>query len=360
MGKILASARFQRWAVSFPLTRPIARRRARSLFDLCAGFVYSQVLLACVRLHLLELLADEAQSCAALSRRLALPPDATARLLAAAVSLDLVARRSGDRFGLGKLGAALLGNPGVVAMVEHHPLLYADLQDPVALLRGAHGRGMVAGYWSYSNAAAPSELSAPQVAPYSALMAASQTLMADNILDAYRFDRHKCLLDVGGGEGAFVIAAAKRVRGLRLTSFDLPAVAELANVRFAAAGIEGRARAIGGDFLVDGLPAEADLFTLIRVLHDHDDPAALAILRAIRAVLPQDGVLLVAEPMSGTRGGEAIADAYFGFYLLAMGHGRARSDEELRGLLTAAGFGRIEALNTKTPMFCRILAARQV
>ena len=41
---------------------------------------------------------------------------------------------------LGPLGAAMVGNPGVAAMVEHHALLYADLADPVALLRGAARR----------------------------------------------------------------------------------------------------------------------------------------------------------------------------------------------------------------------------
>ena len=46
---LIRSPRFQRWAASFPLTRPVARRKANALFDLVAGFVYSQVLLACVR-----------------------------------------------------------------------------------------------------------------------------------------------------------------------------------------------------------------------------------------------------------------------------------------------------------------------
>ncbi len=34
------------FAIRYPLTRPVARRRAAALFDLCAGFVYSQVLVA--------------------------------------------------------------------------------------------------------------------------------------------------------------------------------------------------------------------------------------------------------------------------------------------------------------------------
>ena len=47
----LADPRFREWATRFPLTRPVARRRTRALFDLCAGFVYAQVLHACIELR---------------------------------------------------------------------------------------------------------------------------------------------------------------------------------------------------------------------------------------------------------------------------------------------------------------------
>ena len=103
--RLVSSERFQRWAASFPLTRPFARRRARELFDLCAGFVYSQVLLACVRLDLFGILQVSPLDARALSQRLSLPQDATDRLLAAAVSLRLVEQRSDGRYGLGVLGA---------------------------------------------------------------------------------------------------------------------------------------------------------------------------------------------------------------------------------------------------------------
>ncbi len=139
--RLLASARFQRLAVAFPPTRPIARRRARALFDVVAGFVYAQVLFACVRLHLFDILASGPQTVPVLAARLALPEDGAQRLLEAAASLRLARRRRDGRFGLGDLGAAMLGNPGIAAMVEHHAMLYADLADPVALLRGeAAGR----------------------------------------------------------------------------------------------------------------------------------------------------------------------------------------------------------------------------
>lgn len=355
--RLLASPRFQRWAAGFPPTRPVARRRAQALFDLCAGFVYSQVLLACVRLGVFEHLRDGPRTAADLARRMDLPPEGAERLLRAAASLRLLSRRGEGRYGLGPLGAALLGNPAVAAMVEHHALLYADLGDPVALLRGGRGGGALARYWPYAGSDRPGGLGAGEVSAYTALMAASQPMVAQEVLDAYPLDRHRRLLDVGGGDGAFLVAAGSRAPGLRLVSFDLPAVAERARARFEAAGLGGRAEAVGGDFLRDPLPAGADTVSLVRVLHDHDDAQALAVLRAIRRVLPPGGVLLVAEPMAGTPGAEPVGDAYFGFYLLAMGRGRPRRADEIAALLHTAGFGRVRRVPTRRPFLTGLLLA---
>lgn len=355
---LLASPRFRRWAAAFPLTRPIARRRARELFDLCAGFVYSQVLLACVRLHLFEILAEGPQHADALAQRLALRPDAASRLLEAAVSLRLLARRGGDRYGLGPLGATLVGNAPLLSMIEHHALLYEDLRDPLALLRRGPGQGALAQYWAYAGSGDPAQLEAQRVARYSALMSDSQPLVADEVLDAYPLHRHRCLLDVGGGEGGFLVAAARRNPRLRLMLFDLPAVAARAQARLANAGLAQRASVHGGSFLGDPLPAGADAISLVRVLHDHDDDAVRRILAAARRALPDDGVLLVAEPMADTPGAEAMGAAYFGFYLMAMGSGRPRTRQRLGQLLREAGFDGGRPLPTRLPIQTGLLVAR--
>jgi demethylspheroidene O-methyltransferase len=343
------------------LTRPIARRRARAVFDLVAGFVYSQVLLACVRLRLFDLLADGPRDVADLAERSALSEDAMLRLLAAAASLRLVEERDDGRFTLGVLGAPLLDNPAIAAMVEHHSALYADLRDPVALLRGNVGTTEMSRYWAYDeahSADAQDADAAGRIGRYSTLMSDSQPVVAEQILDAYPMARHRCLLDVGGGEGNFLVAAASRAPALRLMLFDLPAVAERARGRLAAQALASRATVAAGDFLRDELPRGADVITLIRVVHDHDDPEALAILQAARRALSPGGTLLLAEPMSGMPGAEPVGDAYFGFYLLAMGRGRPRSADELTALLRAAGFEWVHALRTRMPMLTGLLVAR--
>ena len=270
---------FQRFAGTFALTRPIARRRASALFDLCAGFVYSQVLLACVRLKLFDQLTGGPLSAAELSSRLPLPSDATALLLDAAVSLQLLQRRSGSRYGLGPLGAALMGNPGVVAMIEHHAMLYGDLKDPVALLRGDVGAGQLAAYWPYAGNRKATNLSHEAVAPYTALMAASQPMISQQVLSAYSFRGHRCLLDIGGGDGSFIAEVAAQIPKLRCVLFDLPAVADQASERFRSVGLSSRAVAIGGSFLTDRLPDGADIVSLVRVIHDHDDADVMTLLR---------------------------------------------------------------------------------
>ena len=276
------------------------------------------------------------------------------------MSLRLVESRRDERFGLGPLGAPMASSRAITAMVEHHAVLYADLTDPVALLRGtpsADASTRLGAVWGYAAHPRPDALADERIAGYSALMSASQSLVADQILDAYPLARHRRLLDVGGGEGGFAITVARRYPHLTATVFDLPAVAARAAERLQREGMQDRVAAIGGDFIRDALPAGADVVTLVRVVHDHDDAVVVGLLRAVHAALADGGVLLIGEPMSGTAGAEAMGDAYFGMYLLAMGSGRPRTPTELASMLAQAGFRRTRLLSTSLPLQTRLIAA---
>lgn len=344
---------FQRFAARFPLTRPIADAQSRAVFDLCAGFVYSQVLAAVVELDLLPRLAAGPLSASDLGCQAGLTPEAMERLLRAATALGLVATRSGGRYGLGMRGAALLGNPGAVEMVRHHRLLYRDLADPVALLRGEGESAALRAFWPY--ATGPRDGQGEAVASYSRLMAESLSLVIDDVLAAYPFAKHRQMMDVGGGTGRFARTVLAHVPALSARVVDLPGVVAAAAATPGPA--EPRLQFMAGDAIAGPLPAGADLATLIRVLHDHDDAHALAILRNIRAALPPGGTLLIAEPMAGIRGAERMADAYFGLYLLAMGSGRTRTPENITGMLENAGFRDVRPLRMPRPLLASAISA---
>lgn len=286
-----------------------------------------------------------------MSVQIGLTPERTERLCEAAAGLKLL-RRRGATYGLGPLGAAMVGNDGVAAMVRHHAILYRDLGDPVSLFRADRGGTGLAAYWPYGAAGDPAALGATDIADYSALMADSQPLVAAEILAAYDVSKHRCLLDIGGGEGAFLEQAAARAPSLALRLFDLPPVAARAAARLGA-----RVTATGGDMRRDELPTDADLLTLVRVIHDHDDAAAMAILRAARAATPPDGTLLLAEPMLDAPGAEPVG-AYFILYLLALGSGRPRRQAELTAMLHTAGFSRVRPARTGNPLIASVLVAQ--
>lgn len=344
---------FQRWASRFPLTRPVARRRAQALFDLSAGFIYSQISQACVRSGLLTRLGKGPASVADLSTVVDLDTDATLRLVRAAVALKLAEPAGPDRYALGVEGAALLGAPGVAAMIEHHALLYADLADPLALLRRGGGGGALAGYWPYAEGDTPDPDAA---AAYSGLMSVSQAMVSAQVLDAYDVSRHRRLMDVGGGQGTFLRAVAQRASKLELLLFDLPPVAARARDAFSADGIA--LTATGGSFFDDPLPRGADVVSLIRILHDHDDAPALDILRAVRAAMQPGATLLIGEPFAAEPGAERVGDAYFGMYLLAMGSGRPRPSREVIGMCRTAGFSKARRVSTAMPMIAGLIVAQ--
>lgn len=79
---------------------------------------------------------------------------------------------------------------------------------------------------------------------------------------------------------------------------------------------------------------------------------------AARQALAPTGVLLIAEPLAGTVGAETMSDAYFAFYLMAMGSGRPRTFDEMKALVLGAGFASVNEVRSNLPLQFRLLVAQ--
>jgi demethylspheroidene O-methyltransferase len=333
--RILTDARFIAFAQRFPLMRPVARSKSMDLFNLLAGFSYSQVLFACVELKVFDHVGDTVD---ALAPRLGLSVEKTDTLVRAAVAIGLLDWQ-GDAIILGPQGAALVAQPWIMQFVTHHKHFYRDLEDPVAMLKGHVSQDGLRRYWGYDD---PTK----DRSAYSALMAASQAAVSAQILGAYDMTRHRSVLDVGGGTGAFLKAVAARYPAIVRHVFDLPGVtSDDAGITYTP-----------GDFRCDPLPEVMDLITVVRVLHDHDDAAVLSLLQNIRRACRPDTTLLVAEPLAGDRATSAVTDAYFNMYFVAMGQGRTRTPEQIAALAKAAGFGGMCRWRTDMPLITGVLS----
>ena len=355
LNRLVAKPGFQSWASRFVLTRGQARRDGAALFDIVQGFVKSQVLMALVELDVFRRLRAGPQGADVMARALDLSQDRAQALLQAGAAMGLLKRRRDGRFALARQGAALMGVPGLEAMIRHHRAFYRDLQDPVALLRRPD-RTELSQFWPYVFGAR-GDVPEDVARTYSQLMTDSQALVAEDTLRAVSLKGVTRLLDVGGGTGAFLRAAGRAWPGLQMILFDLPQVVPAATDAFGAAGMGDRVRICPGSFREDALPEGADAISLVRVLYDHADSTVQALLEKVHDALPPGGRLIVSEPMGGGDRPDLSGDIYFAFYTMAMQTGRARSADEIAQMCRAAGFTGIDSPEPARPYVTRVLTA---
>ena len=355
---LAGSRKFQSWAARFPLVKRIARRDGERLFDLVAGFSYSQVLQAFVAFDLAEHLKNGPRTAADLAMRCDIPVQRMTVLCQAAAGLELMRRGKDGRYSLARLGAAVPAVPGLRDMILHHDVLYRDLKDPVAFFRG-ETETELAGFWPYVFGAS-GEVDPEVALRYSQLMSDSQVLVAEETLKAVDFSSCQKLLDIGGGTGAFLSAAGVANPDLTLELFDLPEVAPHAQARFERDGLAERATISTGSFRKDSLPSGANTISLVRVLYDHQDETVLDLLAKVFAALPENGSVVISEPMSGGDKPDRAADAYFSVYCMAMRTGCVRSAARISQMLRQAGFSEITERGTDRPFICRVVTARKL
>ncbi len=356
---MVASSKFQKWAGNTPIIRGFARRDGEKIYDIMAGFVYSQTLLALVELDVLKYLKDGILSGEELSNKTQISRKNIVILCQSATAIGVLERLDEEQYCLSRLGASLIGVPGLTDMVRHHRLFYEDLVDPVGLLRNKVETHM-SKYWPYVfNSEHQSRLS-PEVARiYSGLMRSSQKLVAEETLRLISFSSTKRLLDIGGGTGAFIEEVSQVTKGISFCLFDLPQVVEQAKSSFFFHNSDNQIEYFPGNFVDDDLPMYCDTITLIRVLYDHDDNVVRALLKKIYQVLPKNGKVIISEPMSGGSTPIKSGDSYFGFYTMAMSTGRPRSLELHEAFLREVGFNDIKKHKGRQKFITQVISARK-
>ncbi|MDQ6629077.1 MAG: methyltransferase [Pseudomonadota bacterium] len=151
---------------------------------------------------------------------------------------------------------------------------------------------------------------------------------------AYDFSGASLITDVGGGNGEAlrqILARFPKPRGL---VFDRPDVVEAIGD---ASRLSGRIDVSGGSFL-DAVPAGADIYLLVRVLHDWSDEDCIRILRNCRAVLAPGCRLLIVEQIlePDPRHGRATSYLVDTQMMAMFGSARERTKSEFDELLSAS------------------------
>jgi hypothetical protein len=157
----------------------------------------------------------------------------------------------------------------------------------------------------------------------------------------FDFSRFGTVVDVGGGNGALLVALLRAHPEMRGVVLDLPHAITGARRAIAAAGLEARCEAVAGSFF-DAAPGGGDAYVLRAIVHDWDDAEAVAILRRVRVAAAPDATLVVIERDLGPP--NAVPGAKFSdLNMFVLPGGRERTVDEYGALLDAAGFRLVES-----------------
>ncbi len=315
--------------------------------------IYSPLaMLAGMQLGVFTPLGNGPMTAAELSKTLGLRPDKLSPLLYALVHANLLTLAE-ERFSNTPEADAYLvkGRPTYIGSAHE---LYSDMWSAALGVAQSISSGEPHARHDFG-AMSESELGAFFRGLHAGAMATGRQLAT-----AYKFDRFRSLLDVGGGSGGVAIAACQSCGSLRATVLELPRVAAIAKTFVEAAGLIHRVDVMATDILAappEGTHDVAVLRNLLQVLST--DQARLA-LRNIGAALRSDGELfIIGHVLDDTRLSPAPAVGMNLLFLSLYDDGRSYTETEHRSWLEEAGFKDVSVLFGAGPSGASIVRARK-
>ena len=299
------------------------------IMQLAISYQATRHLIAAVDVGVFEALSEGALDLDALAARIAIP-GRSARICAdAMVALGLL-ERDGPLYRNSAAADAFLSGGGprdlrpFLRYVDHSYRVWAEF---TGAIRAGGGTGFIG------------RLDPGAQRVYSAGIESETAGSAAALAESYEFGQHRRLLDVGGGTGSFLVPILERHPGIECGLFELPSVAALARENLKARKSGGRVRFYEGDLLRDQLPTGYDVFLLANVIHIFTPEHNRDLLERVHASASSGARLLLVDFWTDPSHTQPVFAALMaGAFLLASGEGDVYSEDEIGGMLTAAGW----------------------
>src|SRR4051812_38221887 len=316
-----------------------------AVWDKTMGVGRTQVIGVIAELGVPDLLDGGRQTAAELARRLDVDADALHRVLRAAAVDGLLRVDRRGRFRLTRFGRTLRSDsPGTLRPWARYMALrssrdaWGDLEESVRTGRAAFERVHGTSVWDWF-AAHPEEerlfaAAMRSITEFDAPALAASGLVPDS----------GTVCDVAGGAGTLLAEVLSARPSLRGVLVEAAGVLREAEEVLSRRGVRERAELVEGDLFGDLPAVGAELWLLKNILHDWDDPTSLRILPAVRRAMSAGERLVVVEQIQERDEPHPFASLSDIQMLTQCVDGRERSRDELRELLSRAGFtpGRVE------------------
>jgi hypothetical protein len=310
------------------------------LVEMAMAYSRSRVLCAAARLEVADALKDEVRGVGFLAEQCHADPGALYRLLRALASMGVTEETTPEHFRLTAFGQPL--RKDAPQSVWASVVFWADLlADSWSLLTECVRTGKPAA--QVRDPGIPSRWSQDPDAGaiFRAVMGTAPAEDYAPIAKSWDFSRAKVVADLGGGGGSLILAVLRLYPHLHGMLVDLEPSIVAAKSRFVQEPLASRCELIAAD-LVQSAPHGADVYMLKHVLHGRQDADAITILKNVRAVIPEQGSLLIIEfilpPVVSRADRQLEGHLMSDLNMLAVTGGKERSEREWKALLEAARF----------------------
>jgi O-methyltransferase domain/Dimerisation domain len=304
------------------------------LIQLAEGFGPARAVQLAAELGVADVLADGPLDVRDLAAAVSAHPDALYRLLRALAGIDVFTEVEPGRFGLAPVGERLCANhpQSLRCWVLFQALFNNICADAVLSMRtGAPTVPSMFGEPMFEHLRNHPE----HRALFNAAMGEQSRVTGRALAGTYDLTGTRQIIDVGGGNGAFLSTILQANPGVTGVVYDQPYLAESAAAQLATAGLADRCTFIGGDFL-EKVPAGGEVYMMKGILHNWPDDKALTILGNCRRAMTGDSRLLLVDWVVPT-GNAPHPSKFLDLAMLFVYGGRERTEAEHVKLLTAAG-----------------------
>jgi len=323
------------------------------VLHLLEAFRRSKTMFSAVSLGIFDSLESQPATAATLAGELGVNCDALERLLDACVGLQLLSRQ-GELYHNTPTASTYLSAQSPSRMTGYIKYsddvlwkLWANLED--AIREGTNRWEQTFGGYGPLFSSSNFFRSPEAMREFLMGMHGQGLVSSPQVVAALDLSRYHRLVDLGGATGHLAIAACLRYPDLQAVVFDQPQTVELARQVVHTSSVSDRINVIAGDFFVDELP-DADLYALVRIIHDWSEAKVLTLLGRLFERLPPDGAVLIAEKLlNEEKNGPPWAQMQ-NLGMLLYTEGKERTLAEYKALLEHVGFSSVRGIVTPSPL----------
>ena len=313
-----------------------------------SGFRAYQMIVAACRLTIPDLVAADSKTAAELAAATGMHAPSLRRMLRGLAAWGVLTEKRDGRFASTPLSDYFRSDkPGLrnmtIMLSEEGYQAWGELM--YTLRTGKPAYEHLYGKSHFERLAEDPEMAAH----FNAAMVEFSTRVARAFTAAYDFGGVRTVVDVGGGNGAVLMAILQAHPGMRGVLFDLPQGLAGAQDKLAAAGIADRVTLREGSFF-ETVPSGGDMYVLKSIVHDWDDEKALAILQTCRRAMASKAKLVLLErelPEVIENPGETMPTVMGDLHMMVVLGGRERTAKEYRDLLAQAGLRMTRLIPTE-------------